>query len=267
VRIATYNFLHGGSARRNGHLAAVLAATNADIVLCQEARPSLQLELDSVDVAPGDTWFWHPIAGRKWGSAILLRQRSAVEVRVLGFEGWVIGAEIALPHRTCVLSVHCPARPGGYVRAMHRLLDAIAPLTRTCDLVLGGDFNVAAGYRAADEGVRISRGEEQLLDRLTTEFALIPCWQTVNPGAPLAQTLRWTANRTAPYHCDGIFIPRSWRRYLGQCHVLNGPGWDFLSDHNPVVADLDLRSMHHDRPATAKNHSGRKSRRATRPRS
>ena len=267
VRIATYNFLHGGSARRNGHMAAVLAATKADILLCQEARPVAQLHLEGNDIEPGDSFLWRPIAGRKWGSGILVRGRAAIEISVMGFEGWVVGAEIELLRKTSILNVHCPAGPGGYARTMHRLLDAIEPLAARGDVIIGGDFNVATGYRSADESVKISKAEVQLLDRLTGDFGLIPCWQVANPGKPLAQTLRWTANRAAPYHCDGIFVPRSWQTHLRSCNVLTGEVWDQLSDHNPVVAHIDLRSIAHDQPPTRTTRSGRKDRRSSRARS
>jgi endonuclease/exonuclease/phosphatase family metal-dependent hydrolase len=84
----------------------------------------------------------------------------------------------------------------------------------------------------------MSTGERALMARFTEELDLVPCWQTANPGRPLAQTLRWCVNRTAPYHCDGIFIPRAWRRRLESCEVLATSEWIALSDHNPVLAVL-----------------------------
>jgi endonuclease/exonuclease/phosphatase family metal-dependent hydrolase len=238
MRIATYNFLHGGSARRSGHLQQVLAATNADIVLCQEAKTPDASEAPILTAR--DTWFWQPVPGYRWGSGILVRGKRAKEIRVLGFEGWVTGAEIKLARTLRILSVHCPAGEGGYVRTMHRLLDVIAPLRKRADLVIGGDFNVATGYRGAEEAVKMTRGERDLLDRLTGEFNLLPCWQTAHAGEPLAQTLRWSADRIAPYHCDGVFMPRAWQPLLRSCEVLSGPPWDELSDHNPVVTEVDV---------------------------
>jgi len=64
----------------------------------------------------------------------------------------------------------------------------------------------------------------------------VPCWQERHPGEPLAQTLRWTGNRATPYHCDGLFIPRAWRARLTGAEVIQGPEWERLSDHNPVLA-------------------------------
>jgi exonuclease III len=230
MRIATYNFLHGGSAHRDGHIASLLEATAADIVLCQEARPH--------DVSSDDTFFWHPVPGHRWGSGILLRGMQAKEIRVLGFEGWVIGAELKGRKKLRILSIHCPAGDGGYVRTMHRLLDTIHPLRDNAHLVIGGDFNVATGYRTKSAQVKFSNGERELLDRITAEFRLMPCWQAAHPEEELAQTLRWSANRATPYHCDGIFVPRSWRARLHSCDVLQSTEWDRLSDHNPVVADV-----------------------------
>src|SRR2546427_4512905 len=82
------------------------------------------------------------------------------------------------------------------------------------------------------------RGERDILDRLTNEFELVSCWQAANPDRPLAQTLRWTGNPSAPYHCDGIFVPRSWLPLLISCRVVRGSRWKQLSDHNPVVAEF-----------------------------
>jgi endonuclease/exonuclease/phosphatase family metal-dependent hydrolase len=122
---------------------------------------------------------------------------------------------------------------------MQHILDRVAALRGDADLVLGGDFNVAVGYRKEGEPVRILRGERDILDRLAQDFGLVSCWQAANPQRPLAQTLRWSGNPSAPYHCDGIFVPRSWLPRLKTCRVVRGTRWTRLSDHNPVVADFD----------------------------
>jgi endonuclease/exonuclease/phosphatase family metal-dependent hydrolase len=121
---------------------------------------------------------------------------------------------------------------------MHQILDRIARMREGADLILGGDFNVVVGNRLPHEPIRTSRGEREILDRLSAEFDLLSCWQAANPGRPLAQTLRWSANREAPYHCDGIFVPAAWSARLASCRVVTGSRWRQLSDHNPVVAAL-----------------------------
>jgi hypothetical protein len=84
----------------------------------------------------------------------------------------------------------------------------------------------------------VTRGEREILDRLAAELDLVSCWQTAHPGRPLAQTLRWCADRSAPYHCDGIFAPATWGPRLAACRVVTGSRWARLSDHNPVVAEF-----------------------------
>jgi endonuclease/exonuclease/phosphatase family metal-dependent hydrolase len=121
---------------------------------------------------------------------------------------------------------------------MHAILDRLAPLRTDADLVLGGDFNVAVGHRQPGETLRVSHGERTILDRLAGEFGLISCWQAAHPGRRLAQTLRWSGDRLAPYHCDGIFAPAAWGARLASCRVVTGARWARLSDHNPVVAEF-----------------------------
>jgi hypothetical protein len=77
-----------------------------------------------------------------------------------------------------------------------------------------------------------------LLERLRKEFGLMNCWQAANPNRNLPQTLRWSRDQATPYHCDGIFVPAAWYRYLDHCEVLASPLWEELSDHNPVVASF-----------------------------
>ena len=73
---------------------------------------------------------------------------------------------------TRIFSVHCPPGEHGYIHTMNAILDRFRAMAARADL-------------------------------------LVACWQCANPGKPLAQTLRWSGNRAAPHHCDGIFIPRA----------------------------------------------------------
>ena len=179
----------------------------------------------------------------RWGTGVFLARDAIRPLEVPGFAGWIVGGEFdrhawLSPRPLRVFSIHCPRGERGYVKTMHAILDAVAPLAAGADVVLGGDFNVAAGTRGTRDQVQFSKGERLLLERLTDEFDLIACWRAMHPRRPLAQTLRWTGNRATPYHCDGIFVPRSWRSKLVRCEVIAGPTWDLLSDHNPVVADF-----------------------------
>jgi endonuclease/exonuclease/phosphatase family metal-dependent hydrolase len=243
LRIVAYNFLSGGSPARTGHWSRIHSRLLPDIVLAQECRLPQHSTAERLRSADEDTLVWAPAAERRWGSAILLRGHRATPVRVPGFAGWVAGAEIPGPAWSAgrplrVFSIHCPAGARGYIRTMHAILDRIARLRAGADLILGGDFNVVVGHRQPGERIRMSPGERTVLDRLASEFDLVSCWQAANPGRPLAQTLRWSGNRVAPYHCDGIFAPSAWSARLTSCRVVTGSRWRRLSDHNPVVAEF-----------------------------
>jgi endonuclease/exonuclease/phosphatase family metal-dependent hydrolase len=165
------------------------------------------------------------------------------EIPVAGFEGWVVGAEITAPPWSTdrpvhAFSIHGPVGERGYVRTMHTILDQIAASSAGADLILGGDFNLVVGYRKPGERIRMTRGEREILERLREDFDLASCWQAAHPNRPLAQTLRWSADRSAPYHCDGIFVPSAWLDRLVSCRVVRGSRWNTLSDHNPVLAQF-----------------------------
>jgi exonuclease III len=238
-----YNFLRGGSARRAGHWSRLRARLGADVVLAQECRPPQDAPGEAFRPGPDDTLVWTPAAARRWGSAVFLHGRRGAPLDVPGFAGWVVGTELEGPSWSRgrplrLFSIHCPAGPRGYVRTMHEILDRVAPLGAGADLVLGGDFNVVVGHRQPGEPIPVTRGEREILDRLSAELGLISAWQAAHPGRPLAQTLRWSANRSAPYHCDGIFVPATWGRRLRSCRVVTGSRWTKLSDHNPVLAEF-----------------------------
>lgn len=238
LRIVTYNFLSGGSARRATHWQQLHAQLQPDVLLTQECKDDLPRRQFR-----HKTRLWSEARARRWGTGMYARRLVAERVDVARFRGWITGGEVgAIAGLTTrpirMFSVHCPPGQHGYVRTMHDMIDRFRKLGKTADLVLGGDFNIAVGFRGPDEAVKVSKAERDVLTRITTELDLIPCWQTANPDRPLAQTLRWTGNRAAPYHCDGIFIPRAWQPRLVSCEVLSGPVWDALSDHNPVQATI-----------------------------
>ncbi len=242
MRIVTYNFLRAGSLKRCGHWSRVIRNLKPDLMLAQECRPPQNSPGERFRHEHQDAFAWESAGNRGWGSGLFARGASLVPIAIRGYEGWIVGGEIRNPvwseRPVMVFSVHGPVGERGYIRTMQHILDRIVLLRGRADLVLGGDFNIAVGYRRPEEPIRISRAERDVLDRLSREFDLVSCWQAAHPDRPLAQTLRWMGNRAAPYHCDGIFVPRSWLPRLQSCRVVRGSRWSQLSDHNPVVADF-----------------------------
>lgn len=242
MRIVTYNFLRAGSLKRCGHWSRVIRNLKPDLVLAQECRPPQTSPGERFRHDPHDAFAWQSAGNRCWGTGLYAQSASLVPVAIPDYDGWVVGGEIrnaAWSERPLTaFSIHGPVGERGYIHTMQHILDRVALLRNRGDLVLGGDFNVAVGYRQARERIRILRGERDILDRLSNEFDLVSCWQAANPDRPLTQTLRWMGNPGAPYHCDGIFVPRSWLPRLKFCRVVRGSCWNQLSDHNPVVAEF-----------------------------
>jgi endonuclease/exonuclease/phosphatase family metal-dependent hydrolase len=213
------------------------------VVLLQEALPPHRLlTADALE-------HWHVHwqgASSTWGSAILSRMPITRVIEFPGYAGWSVGAVIAGGNvlgspQILVVSLHAPTRGSGtdYVAEVDRFLDQLRPVTEQMPLILGGDFNFRSlGQRLDSESIKTTADEVRVLRRLLDEFGLVNCWQESHPQTPLGQTLRWTSNRTNPYHCDGIFVPAAWRARLVTTEIISGPGWESLSDHNPVAALL-----------------------------
>jgi endonuclease/exonuclease/phosphatase family metal-dependent hydrolase len=134
-----------------------------------------------------------------------------------------------------VFSVHAPSRNEAYWKQVNKLLDEIKKVAGDRAMVIGGDFNLTVS-NCLGSARPVNKQELAIQSRLADEFGLLNCWQTANPDQPLHQTLRWTGNRTIPYHCDGLFVPKGWKQRLQSCSVLAGDEWNRLSDHNPVLA-------------------------------
>ncbi len=234
--IATYNLHCGGDGGSPVHWRKLLDE-GVDVLLVQESAPP---ERYLGSIAPGCA-AWHQVDGRTWGSGIYTAHGLAQEIPLPRFGGWVAGAVLDLAGvPTAIFSLHNPTTPGRkYGPVLHDVLDDITRLHLGCPLVIGGDFNlVSAGRRQAGEARRTEVFEQAILDRLEEEFGLVSAWEVAHPEAPLPQTLRWQGDRSIPYHCDAIFVPCAWRKRIESCTVLQGPEWNRLSDHNPVLASI-----------------------------
>jgi hypothetical protein len=128
---------------------------------------------------------WRAARSSRWGSALFVRATQLVPIEIPQFGGWVVGGEVTHPRSAerplRIFSIHGPAGERGYVRTMHEILDRIVRIPGAADLVLGGDFNVAVGYRADSDPRRLSRGERELLDRIGGELDLMPTLLSSRP--------------------------------------------------------------------------------------
>ena len=240
MQIATYNILKGGSQRV--HWVRMIQDYDVDVLLVQESYSHHEHLPPLLYPNAGKQSAWECAEKNIWGSAVFSRTGSVKPVAVPNFAGWVVGAEIrraswqaGIADPLLAFSVHAPSKGEAYWKQVNKLLDEIKKVAGRREIVIGGDFNIAVSHWSGPE--RPTCKQDSLIQaRLAEEFGLLNCWQTANPDQPLCQTLRWTGDRTIPYHCDGIFVPRSWKDRLQSCDVMAGDEWNRLSDHNPVVA-------------------------------
>lgn len=240
MNLVAYNLRSGGTGRL--HWSRVIDDFRPGLFLVQETvAPEEHLPPMLHPEAAGQ-YAWRRAEGRRWGSAVYAARGDLRQLDLPDFHGHVVGVEVTgavWPDGTDgplrAFSVHAPAR-GVYQRAVNEILDMIAGHAGGAALVIGGDFNLTISARLDTEARRTSVADLAIQRRLRDEFGLVNCWREANPGRPLAQTLRWSNAPEVPYHCDGLFVPRSWASHLRTCGVVSSPGWDRLSDHNPVVA-------------------------------
>lgn len=242
MKIATYNILKGGSHRV--HWTKMIEDQGVDLLLIQESYPHdehlpplLYPDLRKQSV-------WEMVEQNGWGSAIYSNSGTLKQISVPGFTGWVVGAEncganwqLSQADATLVFSIHVPSRSESYAKQVNKLLDEIGRIANGREIIIGGDFNLTVSHSVESE-LPVSKQDLAIQARLADELGLINCWQSANPNQPLPQTLRWTRDRTIPYHCDGLFVPKSWQDRLESCVVLSGNDWNRLSDHNPVIAQF-----------------------------
>lgn len=246
MNIVSYNLRLGGKAGQRAHWRRIFEATAPDVFLVQETRsPDHYVTKDEWPALRSRT-HWRSAPNVTWGSAIYIRDGRWRPIELPDYDGYVVGVELAGPkiedvtrRRLRVFSVHVPSP---YIRPMHEILDRIAalPNAQRCDHIIGGDFNLTTGVRHPSEKRQVHN--LWLLDRLRREFNVLNAWQVANPNRDLPQTLRWGKDQNEAYHCDAIFVPAAWYRFLEGCEVLSAPEWDALSDHNPVVVRLALQN-------------------------
>ncbi len=240
LQVATYNILKGGSQRV--HWVRMIEDFSVDLLLVQESYPHHEHLPPLMYPDAGKQSAWQMAEKNGWGSGVFSRTGSVKPVPVPNFPGWVVGAEITgaswqagVADPLLAFSVHAPSKGEAYWKQVNKLLDEIKKVAGRREVVIGGDFNLTVSNWPGPERPTCKQ-DFAIQARLADEFGLVNCWQAANPDQPLCQTLRWTGDRTIPYHCDGIFVPKSWQDRLESCVVLAGDEWDRLSDHNPVVA-------------------------------
>ncbi len=241
MKVATYNLLQGGAALT--HWSKMVCEQKVDLLLVQESYAPSRHDRPLIESSRADRSVWNAVPGRDWGSGIFTNSGHLTEIPVEGFTGWCTAAVLTdsiwglREQPLVVVSIHAPSVKGiSYARLVNQILDKLNGLRGAHDLIVGGDFNLTVSERHPEESQKLCKADREIQKRLHDEFGLINCWQVANPNIPLLQTLRWQRDPVPPFHCDGVFVPRSWEDRLETCEILGDDSWRALSDHNPVIA-------------------------------
>lgn len=238
MKIVTYNLERGGRKAQWDWL----SSEGFDLIFVQEAS----------DPRANDSarWRWRERAG--WGTGVWAKTgRMGEPIDIPGFGGDVVAVEIrgmeGLPcgaRDLLAIGLHNPLYHPQAPATIQRLVKRM-PRPERLPIVLAGDFNTGSlGPRQQGEGLASTKVEQTMLAALREKWDVVPCWSTANPGKPQAQTHRWTRNPATAFHCDGVFVPTSWAAQSLSCEVVNRceaplyTGGSFLSDHNPVRAEI-----------------------------
>lgn len=126
----------------------------------------------------------------------------------------------------------------GYIEEAHKTLEAYIELFKNSDVIFAGDFN---SNRIWDKKHKPNHSD--LVNRLSKEFDLESCYHNYHQeshGKETRGTIYFTYNEKKPYHIDYIFIPRKWISKVRSVEVGVYEDWSSLSDHCPLVLDLNL---------------------------
>ncbi len=179
---------------------------------------------------------------RRWGSAIITRGLLVQEVQFNNnHPGAVVAADVTLPDGwlLTVISLYGLIDENGYATTtLHRMLSDLTPLLHgrmgRRDFVIGGDYNVSTqwdehyGHKDPSHGIFFERLED---------FGLINC--TAKFHSEHVQTNRHPRS-SIPWQNDYIHVSEEVAKRLVSCDVVNDPVIWELSDHNPVVAIIDV---------------------------
>jgi len=244
MKIVSFNLRHGGVTRSPNSWEKLLEDFQPDIVLAQESFDLSAYFSGGGPTAPA-SFLWEAVPDGNWGSVVASPRLALRKIDVPSLTGWVSGTickenPLGGNKPLVVFSLHTPT-PGNYEKNTLAMLDAVAIAMKDlppCDLIIGGDLNVTTALRHPDEELKNSKGELKILERLRLEFGLLNAWQSANPNSKLPQTLRWSGNKSAAYHCDGLFIPEHRVGQLSHITIGNSEDWASWSDHNPIAASL-----------------------------
>jgi exonuclease III len=214
----------------------LLNTLEPDIALLQECVPNAECEKRY-------NLLYREIGGsRRWGSAIITRSLPIHEVEFNNtYPGAVVAADVTLPSGLLltVVSLYGVIDEDGYATTtLHRILSDLTPLLngrkgRSC-LLIGGDYNVSTQW---DDHYGHRYPSHRILFERLEDFDLVNCTAKFHSGH--LQTIRHPKS-SIPWQNDYIHVSKKLAERLVSCDVIESPEIREVSDHNPLMAVVDV---------------------------
>lgn len=247
MKLLSYNLRNGGG-RNYNPWRQMIREFSPDIVFAQESRhPQCYFEPEEFAEFKGCIHA-NVATHERWGSAILSRTHQLIKVSLSQpeYEGWVVGAMVpdmligGELQSVLIFSLHAPTLPGTYEGHVDKIISEIASKWPNTPMILAGDFNLTTAISSSQSQLgKNTEGEIRILGKLRNELGLVNAWQHLYPDDDLPQTLRWSSNKSIPFHCDAIFMNHNLLPRLANVIVKSDGNWGTMSDHNPIFALLE----------------------------
>ncbi len=228
IRILTWNCCRGKAEVKLPHLRDF----NADVMVVQEcARPASPQK--ETQVWYGDSLHQGLLVSVNNGLRLGRANRKDIPAklflptRITGSTSFNLLAIWAKP------AEHSPR----YASTVLQGLGAYRNFIKSAPTVVLGDFNTAsfAGTRGRD-------WHREIVNLLRDEFGLVSAYHEyhgIDHGYETHNTYFDRTKKLKPYHIDYCFIPKAWLPRLKAVRVGNYEEWGKVSDHTPVVVELD----------------------------
>lgn len=247
LRLLTYN-LHFGGRKDQNLWERMMNDFVPDIVFAQESRHPLEYFTQRRFANLRGCVHQNVPTHQQWGSAIISTKHRLLPVPVTDgdYNGWVVGAlapDIEIGgnvQEVLLVSFHAPSlNSGTYEKHVEMILEQIKFRWPNTPKIIGGDFNLTAALSSSGSKLGENTGGElRILRKLKEEMGVTNAWQHLYPGTELPQTLRWSKDKSIPYHCDAIFLDMKFTPHIAQAEVHKDGEWGLLSDHNPIFVTL-----------------------------
>jgi exonuclease III len=230
VRLVTWNCCRG----RFESKVRALDSLDYDIALLQEiARPEGKNLPTRIWVGDDPRHGVAVIAGNGY---TLRRHRS----RLAPLDP-VVPIVVSGPRRFNLLAVW-GRQQSRYVRGVHARVVELRHVVRRRPTLIAGDFNSNTIW----DKPRAPMDHSRFVTWMRDELGLVSAYHAhfgEAHGSESTPTYYHTWQEPKPYHIDYVFIPDAWRNRLANVNVGGYDDWSKLSDHRPLLVEVDLSGL------------------------